>query len=220
MIGLNEGRVVDVQGDENAHNRGRLCIKGLLNRDILYVEDRALHPMVRVNGELRRATWDEAMEAAAEGFKASIEANGADSVAIETLWLNPVTGRITLNAPSDAAPQHASLGLFNGFSITNGAGHTISGAGDITVHARGDLRLRAEPTARMRLRLGARLGRQRQVGQDRLVGFDPAHPGRAGGMPHPGQAHQGLVQVHVAVDQGRQHEVAAKRGRCVSRSRT
>ena len=53
MIGLDEGRVVDVQGDENAHNRGRLCIKGLLNRDILYVEDRALHPMVRANGEGR-----------------------------------------------------------------------------------------------------------------------------------------------------------------------
>ena len=69
MVGTREGRVVDVRGDENAHNRGRLCIKGLLNRDILYVEDRALYPMVRVNGELHdfmKAAWEDVSERAAE----------------------------------------------------------------------------------------------------------------------------------------------------------
>ncbi len=80
MVGTREGRVVDVQGDEYAHNKGRLCIKGLLNRDILYVKDRALQPMVRANGQLRQATWDEALEAAAEGFRQRIDQYGADSV--------------------------------------------------------------------------------------------------------------------------------------------
>ncbi len=80
-IGIRDGDVVDVKGDEHAHNRGRLCIKGILNRDILYVEDRALHPRIRVNGELQQATWDEAMTRVAEEFRENIETHGPDSVA-------------------------------------------------------------------------------------------------------------------------------------------
>ena len=44
MIGVTDKKVVDVKGDEYAHNRGRLCIKGLVNREILYNEGRALYP--------------------------------------------------------------------------------------------------------------------------------------------------------------------------------
>ncbi len=81
MIGLHQGRVVDVKGDKYAHNRGRLCIKGILNREILYVRDRALHPMIRHNGKHVQATWDEAMELVAARFHDSIERDGPDSVA-------------------------------------------------------------------------------------------------------------------------------------------
>jgi nitrate reductase NapA len=81
LIGLRGGKVVDVKGDENAHNKGRLCIKGILNRDILYTKDRALHPMIRTNGRLRRATWDEAMTLVAQKFRDAIDQFGPDSVA-------------------------------------------------------------------------------------------------------------------------------------------
>lgn len=81
QIGTRGGKVVDVQGDQYAHNRGRLCIKGILNRDILYVEDRALYPLVRTNGSLERASWDEAMTRVADGFRQAIDAYGPDSVA-------------------------------------------------------------------------------------------------------------------------------------------
>jgi nitrate reductase (cytochrome) len=81
MVGLDAGRVVKVEGHQGGWNRGRLCIKGLLNREILYVSDRAHHPMVRRDGRLVRATWDEALDAAAAGFRRSIEADGPDSVA-------------------------------------------------------------------------------------------------------------------------------------------
>lgn len=80
-IGIRDGEVVDVKGDEHAHNRGRLCIKGILNRDILYVEDRALHPLIRVNGELQQATWEDAMTRVAGEFRKNIERHGPDSVA-------------------------------------------------------------------------------------------------------------------------------------------
>ena len=37
---------------------------------------RLLHPLVRENGVLRRATWDEALDRAAAGIKASVERHG------------------------------------------------------------------------------------------------------------------------------------------------
>jgi nitrate reductase NapA len=81
MIGVRAGKVVDVKGDEDAHNRGRLCIKGLMNKEILYTEDRALYPMIRRNGELTRTSWDEAMTLVADRFREAIATHGPDSVA-------------------------------------------------------------------------------------------------------------------------------------------
>lgn len=79
-IGISKGKVVDVKGNKYAHNKGRLCIKGIMNRDILYAGDRALYPKIRTNGKLVRASWEEAMSLVAERFKESIETYGADSV--------------------------------------------------------------------------------------------------------------------------------------------
>src|SRR6056297_3582375 len=79
--GLRGGRVVDVRGNQNAHNRGRLCIKGVLNRDLLTARDRLLTPLVRRNGELQPASWDEAMTLVADRFGQAIDRQGPDSVA-------------------------------------------------------------------------------------------------------------------------------------------
>ncbi len=81
MIGVTAGKVVDVKGDEEAHNRGRLCIKGLVNKEILYTQDRALYPMIRKSGELIRASWDEAMTMVVDRFREAIATHGPDSVA-------------------------------------------------------------------------------------------------------------------------------------------
>jgi nitrate reductase NapA len=80
-VGLSGGKVVKVEGLQSGWNRGRLCIKGLLNREILYVSDRAQYPMVRKNGQLVRATWEEALDAAAAGFREAIAQGGSDAVA-------------------------------------------------------------------------------------------------------------------------------------------
>jgi nitrate reductase (cytochrome) len=79
-VGLEKGRVVKVEGLQGGWNRGRLCVKGLMNRDILYVKDRALHPMIRHNGTLVQATWDDALDATAEGFKRAIAEGGPKAV--------------------------------------------------------------------------------------------------------------------------------------------
>lgn len=39
-------------------------------------------PLVRVDGELRPASWDDALDAAAEGFRRNLAAHGADALGI------------------------------------------------------------------------------------------------------------------------------------------
>jgi thiosulfate reductase/polysulfide reductase chain A len=61
---VERGRVVRVEGDpDDQWSRGRLCVKGRNAPQILYAEDRLLHPLIRErkNGALQRASWDEAI---------------------------------------------------------------------------------------------------------------------------------------------------------------
>jgi predicted molibdopterin-dependent oxidoreductase YjgC len=41
---------------------------------------RLTEPLVRERGELRPATWDEALDRAAEGFRRTIERHGGDAI--------------------------------------------------------------------------------------------------------------------------------------------
>jgi predicted molibdopterin-dependent oxidoreductase YjgC len=43
---------------------------------------RLTQPLVRQRGALRPATWDEALDAAAEGFRRNLEQHGANSLGI------------------------------------------------------------------------------------------------------------------------------------------
>jgi formate dehydrogenase major subunit len=43
---------------------------------------RLTQPLVRENGVLRPATWDEALDAAAQGFRRNLDARGANALGI------------------------------------------------------------------------------------------------------------------------------------------
>ena len=43
---------------------------------------RLTHPMIRVGGALRRASWDEALDAAAEGIRRNVTARGPQSFGV------------------------------------------------------------------------------------------------------------------------------------------
>jgi formate dehydrogenase major subunit len=43
---------------------------------------RLTQPLVRDNGELRPATWDEALDRAAAGFKRNLSARGSSSIGV------------------------------------------------------------------------------------------------------------------------------------------
>ncbi len=80
-VGVRDGRAFAVRGDRENHNRGLLCVKGLLLPEILRAPDRCLHPWIRRDGRLVRATWDEAMDLVASRFRDAIERHGPGSVA-------------------------------------------------------------------------------------------------------------------------------------------
>lgn len=60
--GVKDGKVVGVRGREvDRVNKGRLGPKGLHGWEAMNASDRLTHPLVRKNGKLEPATWDEAM---------------------------------------------------------------------------------------------------------------------------------------------------------------
>lgn len=81
MVGMKDGRVVDVRGDELAHNKGVICIKGSMLPELTRIQGRLTSPKIRKAGKLVDTSWDEAMSLVAAKFSESIHQFGPDSVA-------------------------------------------------------------------------------------------------------------------------------------------
>ncbi len=76
-------RLVRLLGvDSEPVNQGWLCDKGRYGYDAVNVDDRVRQPMVRRAGELVPCSWPEALDAAAEGLRNALAADGAASVAV------------------------------------------------------------------------------------------------------------------------------------------
>lgn len=80
-MGVENGKVTQVRGDKDNHNKGLLCLKGFLLPRIMDAPTRLQYPLVRKDGELVRASWDEAMERVASELRKAIDAHGPDAVA-------------------------------------------------------------------------------------------------------------------------------------------
>ncbi len=63
VLGARGNRIVSVQGDsENTVNNGSLCVKGHFALDFVNHPDRLTVPLIRRDGRLEEATWDEALD--------------------------------------------------------------------------------------------------------------------------------------------------------------
>jgi formate dehydrogenase alpha subunit len=79
---VQDGGIVRVEGVEGRPpNDGRLCVKGRFGFDFVHSPDRLRVPLVRVDGKLREASWDEALDRAAEGLLAVKKGHGPDALA-------------------------------------------------------------------------------------------------------------------------------------------
>jgi nitrate reductase NapA len=81
QVGIRDGQVVDVRGDELAHNQGVICIKGSMNRALPTIEGRLTVPRIRRDGTWIETSWDEALALVAEKFKQAAAESGPDAVA-------------------------------------------------------------------------------------------------------------------------------------------
>jgi len=63
-------------------NNGDLCIKGWTSTELLRHPKRLTSPLIRSRGELRRASWDAALDAVAEAIVETRAAYGPDSVGL------------------------------------------------------------------------------------------------------------------------------------------
>ena len=90
-----EDRIVGVQpAMDGPANLGALCVKGQFAFDFVHHPDRLSTPLVRSeDGELHPASWDEALDRAADGFHRAYESHGRHSI------YSVASGR----APSEAA---------------------------------------------------------------------------------------------------------------------
>ncbi|MDD3364227.1 MAG: formate dehydrogenase subunit alpha [Syntrophomonas sp.] len=63
-------------------NKGALCVKGRFGWDFIHSPERLTTPLIKENGEFRPASWDEALNLAAEKLKGMKDKYGTDSVAM------------------------------------------------------------------------------------------------------------------------------------------
>jgi formate dehydrogenase major subunit len=68
---VRRGRIVNARGDrESPVNRGALCVKGRFGSfSFVHDEGRLTRPLVRRDGELKEADWDEALDLVAEKLR-------------------------------------------------------------------------------------------------------------------------------------------------------
>jgi anaerobic selenocysteine-containing dehydrogenase len=127
--------VLSVRGDpDDVFSRGFLCPKSQGLKQLHEDPDRLTKPLVRRDGELVEASWEEAFAAVAEGLGGVLERGGRDSVAVyignpaahslgPVLYGTPLlkalgTKNIYSASTVDQMPKQVSAGLMFGAALT------------------------------------------------------------------------------------------------------
>ncbi|MFG3096723.1 molybdopterin oxidoreductase family protein [Streptomyces sp. NPDC048202] len=124
-------RVTAARGDrDDVFSKGFICPKGASFGALDADPDRLRTPLVRENGELREASWEEAFDAVARGLRPVVERYGADALGVvlgnpnvhtvagglyPMVLLGAVRTRSLFTASTvDQMPKHVSSGLLFG----------------------------------------------------------------------------------------------------------
>jgi formate dehydrogenase alpha subunit len=85
LLEVTDGKLTGtLPAKSNPMNLGKLCIKGWNVHEFVQSPERLTTPLVRKNGELKEASWDEALDFAASRLKEIKDAHGGDSVSFLT----------------------------------------------------------------------------------------------------------------------------------------
>ena len=149
LVGVRGGRIVQIRPALDAPvNNGHACVKGRYGFGFVNAADRLRTPLIREGGVLREATWDEAVERVASGFRATLDHHGPASVGVlgsaratnEENYLTQKFARVVLgtnNVDSCArvchAPSAAALGAVFGTGAATSSFDDIERAATILV---------------------------------------------------------------------------------------
>lgn len=125
-LGVKGNRIYRVIGDDTIGvNKGSLCAKGRFGYQYITSPERINSPLIKKEeGELVRATWEEALDKAAKGFKEVKEKHGAehiggicsDRLTNEEVYLFQKFMRAALGTNNvDHAGSYSYSGLLKGF---------------------------------------------------------------------------------------------------------
>jgi formate dehydrogenase alpha subunit len=83
-LNVKDGKVVGVTSnqDSNTVNGRFLCIKGRFGYDFIHSPERLSTPLVRKDGQLVEASWEEALAAVVQGLSQIKTQHGSDSLAV------------------------------------------------------------------------------------------------------------------------------------------
>jgi anaerobic selenocysteine-containing dehydrogenase len=130
-ITMDGDSITDIRGDkDDVFSKGFICPKGTAIKHLQEDPDRLRGPMVRDNGSLREATWDEAWGLLESGLSSVIERHGRDAVAmyagnptvhsLSATMMTPVLVRALASknfysaATVDQMPKHFTAGFMFG----------------------------------------------------------------------------------------------------------
>jgi len=84
-LNVQKNKIVKINSaGDVAPNHGSLCVKGRFGYDFVSSPERLTSPMIKKNGRLEGATWDEALDLIAEKLGQIKETSGSDSLGVLT----------------------------------------------------------------------------------------------------------------------------------------
>lgn len=120
-VDSHQGRLQQVTSrSEGSHNRGKLCVKGWLGLDVVTSPERLTAPLVRKNGTLVEASWEEALALAADGLRRAagrgpLMVVGGGRLSCEDGYLLQALAREVFKSPHiDMAPVGGARALVEG----------------------------------------------------------------------------------------------------------
>lgn len=119
LIYVKDGVIDHIEGDpENPQNQGRLCLRCLAAKEIIYNQDRLLYPMKRARKDrgkdkFERISWDEAYDIIYEETMKVVEKYGAESIFVHQGTGRDINGYGPMLAQMLGTPNYG-MGFLSG----------------------------------------------------------------------------------------------------------